>query len=194
MILAARNHQHRRFPEVLAFTLNNRIRRLLEPPDRLISKLNLRPSDVVVDFGCGPGFFTIPLSRVAAKTVGVDVSSGMLEKVAAYARKSGATVEFLRSDGTEIRLEDGTADVVFLNHVFHEIDRRQRGLSEFLRIMKPSGRLVIVERTRGSKLLGGKLGPPIIDQREVIREMERAGFKLVQTISHGSDTAIIGQK
>ena len=187
-------HQHRRFPERLAFTLNNRIRRLLQPPDRLISRLELRPSDVVVDFGCGPGFFTVPIARVTARTIAVDVSSRVLEKAASYAKKSGTTVEFLKSDGTEIGLPDESIDLIFLNHVFHEIDHRPKVLSEFLRITKPLGRLAIVERTRGSRLLGGKLGPPLIDPMEVIREMQLARFTLLQTIAHGNDSIIIGQK
>ena len=143
----AHNHQHKRFPESLAFTLNNRIRRFLQPPDQLISKLNLRPSDVVVDFGCGAGFFTVPLSRVAARIIAIDVSSQMLEKAALYAKKSDAAVEFVRSSGAEIRLDDESVDVVFLNHVFHEIADKPRALSEFLRIIRPSGRLAIVENS-----------------------------------------------
>mgnify|MGYP001131726732 CR=1 FL=1 len=190
----SKNYAHKRFPERLAFTLNNRIRRFLQPPDKLISKLNVRPGDVVVDFGCGPGFFTVLLAKVAAKTIAVDVSPRMLERAASYAKKSGVTIQFLASSGTQIKLEDNSVDMVFLNHVFHEIEERPIVLGEFLRITRPSGRLVIVERTRGSRLLGGKLGPPIIDQTVVTREIERAGFAFAKTIPHGNDSIIIGQK
>ena len=149
---------------------------------------------MVIDFGCGSGFFTVPLAKVAAKTIAVDVSPRMLEKAASNAKKCGVTVELLRSDGTEIRLADESVDLVFMHHVFHEVESKSRVLSEFLRIMKSTGRLVIVERTRGNRLLGGKLGPPIIDQMEVVQDMERAGFRFVQTIAYGKDSVIIGQK
>lgn len=184
---------HKRFPERLAFTLDNRIRRLLEPPDRLISKLNLRPNDVVMDFGCGPGFYTIPLAKRVAKIVAVDVSSHMLEKTLSNASKNGVIVELVRSDGTELKLVDESVDMVFLNHVFHEIAERQKVLSEFLRVLKRSGRLAIVERTRGG-ILAGRVGPPIIDQAEVTRELDRAGFSLAETIANGNDPIIIGKK
>jgi len=190
----SQNHAHKRFPERLAFTLNNSIRGFLQPPDQLVSKLNIRPSDVVVDFGCGPGFFTVPLAKIAAKTIAVDVSPRMLESAASYAKKSGVTVHFLTSSGTEIKLEDHSVDMVFLNHVFHEIEEKPIVLREFLRIMRPSGRLVIVERTRGSRLFAGKLGPPMIDQTEVTQEIERAGFAFAKTIRHGNDSIIIGQR
>ena len=192
--MESQNHTHKRFPEKLAFTLNNTIRRFLQPPDQLVSKLNIRPRDVVVDFGCGPGFFTVPLARIAGKTIAVDVSPRMLERAASYAKKSGVTVQSLTSSGTEIKLGDNSVDMVFLNHVFHEIEDRSIVLGEFLRIMRPSGRLVIVERTRGSRLFAGKLGPPIIDQTAVTREIERAGFAFAKTIPHGNDSIIIGQK
>jgi len=190
----SQSHAHRRFPENLAFTLNNRIRRFLQPPYQLVSKLNISPGDVVVDFGCGPGFFTVPLARIAAKTIAVDVSPRMLERAASYAKRSGVAVQFLTSSGTEIKLEDHSVDMVFLNHVFHEIEEKPIVLGEFLRIMRSSGRLVIVERTRGSRLFGGRLGPPIIDQTEVTQEMKRAGFAFAKTIPHGNDSIIIGQK
>jgi ubiquinone/menaquinone biosynthesis C-methylase UbiE len=187
------HHAHKRFPERLAFTLNSRVRRFLEPPDRLISKLCLRASDVVVDFGCGPGFYTIPIAKVVARTIAADISPRMLERTDSNATKNGVTVVLLATDGTEIKLGDESADLIFLNHVFHEIVDKRRVLSEFLRILKRSGRLAIVEKIRGG-LFSGKLGPPIIDPTEVTEELERAGFSLSQTIAYGNDSIIVGKK
>ena len=186
-------HVHKRYPERLAFTLNNRFRRFLEPPDRLVSQLGLKATDVVVDFGCGPGFYTIPIARGVARTIAVDVSSHMLEKTVSNAKKNQVTVEALVSDGTAIRLDDGIVDLIFLSHVFHEVANRPKVLSEFLRIMKRSGRLAIVEKTRGG-LLAWAPGPPIIDQAKIVQELEQAGFRLTQTISHGSNSIVIGKK
>jgi ubiquinone/menaquinone biosynthesis C-methylase UbiE len=186
-------HVHKRYPERLAFTLNNRFRRFLERPEQLISKLDLKATDVVVDFGCGPGFYTIPIARSAARTIAVDVSSHMLERTVSNAKKNHVTVETLASDGTAIQLDDGIVDLIFLSHVFHEVANRSKVLSEFLRIMKRSGRLAIVERTRG-RLLAWAPGPPIIDQATIVQELERAGFRLTQTIPHGNNSIVIGKK
>ena len=186
-------HVHKRYPERLAFTLNNRVRRFLEPPDRLVSQLGLKATDVVVDFGCGPGFYTIPIARGVARTIAVDVSSHMLEKTVSNAKKNQVTVEALVSDGTAIRLDDGIVDLIFLSHVFHEVANRPKVLSEFLRIMKRSGRLAIVEKTRGG-LLAWAPGPPIIDQAKIVQELERAGFTFTQTIPHGSNSIVIGKR
>jgi SAM-dependent methyltransferase len=184
---------HRRYPEWLAFTLNNRVRRFLEPPERLVSKLGLRATDTVVDFGCGPGFYTIPIAKAVARTIAVDVSPRMLEKTASNAKRNDVTVETLVTNGEEIKLGDGTVDLILLTHVFHEVADRQKVLGEFLRIAKRSGRLAIVERTRGGAF-GWAGGPPVIDQTEVIQELERAGFTLDRVVSHGNDSIVIGKK
>ena len=187
------HHSHKRFPEKLAFILNNRIRRFLEPPDKLILKLDLRATDVVVDFGCGPGFYTIPIAKIVARTIAVDISPRMLEKMDSNARKNGVTVELLVTDGAEIKLEDQSVDLIFLSHVFHEVVDKRKVLSEFLRILKRSGRLSIVERTRDG-LLSGRGGPPIVDQMKVVQDMERAGFSIIQTIAYANDSIIVGKK
>ena len=187
------HHSHKRFPERLAFMLNNRIRRFLEPPDKLILKLDLRATDVVVDFGCGPGFYTIPIAKIVARTIAMDISPRMLKKMDSNARKNGVTVDLLVTDGTEIKLEDQSVDLIFLNHVFHEVVDKRKVLSEFLRVLKRSGRLAIVERTRGG-LLSGRVGPPIVDQMKVVQVQERAGFSIIQTTAYGNDSIIVGKK
>jgi len=174
--------------------LNNPIRRFLSPPEQIISKLNVGSKDTVVDFGCGTGFFTVHLAKIAGRTIGIDVSSKMLDRTAENVRKNELTAEFLESDGTEIKLENESIDVILLVHVFHEVNDKPRVLREFFRILKQSGRLVIVEKTRGAKRFSGVLGPPVVDQTEVIQEIERAGFSYVDTIPRGKDAIIINKK
>jgi ubiquinone/menaquinone biosynthesis C-methylase UbiE len=192
--MSSTQHTHRRFPERLAFLLNNRIRRAISPPDGIISKLRVREGDVVVDFGCGPGFFTIAFAKIAAKTIAVDVSAKMLEKTANYARKNHVHVELLKSDGTTMDLADGSVDLIFLSHVFHEVEDKPRVLSEFSRILKTSGRLVIVERTKDKGIFPDSFGPPIVRESDVTDETTRAGFRSIQSVSHHKDTIIDVQK
>ncbi|MGA8855601.1 MAG: methyltransferase domain-containing protein [Candidatus Bathyarchaeia archaeon] len=184
---------HKRFPERLAFMLNNPLRRRLSPPENLISKLEIGPEDVMVDFGCGPGYFTVPLARIARKTYGVDISSGMLERMAAYAKKKRVDIGLIQSDGTRIDLPDESVDGILLVHVFHEVESRAKVLGEFLRILRPARRLLIVEKTRGGRMLR-KLGPPIINEDEIIDDISKAGFAAIRTVPAGNDSIIIGKK
>ena len=194
MTALSSQNDSRKIPERLAFTLDNPVRRFLDPPERLIGKLAVNPDDTVLDFGCGPGYFLIPLAQVARRAIGVDVSPRMLEKASRKAKKKGVSVELLQSDGTGIRLEDGSVDLILLNHVFHEVDDKPRVLGEFRRILKPLGRLAIVERTREPGRLMGNMGPPVVDEKRLIGEIQQAGFRFAETIAHGNASIVISQK
>ena len=100
----------------------------------------------------------------------------------------------MQSDGTAIKLDDRSVDLIFLNHVFHEVDDKPKVLGEFYRILRPMGRLAIVERTREPGKLLGNMGPPVVDEKRLISEIQRAGLRFAQTIAHGNASIVISQK
>ena len=88
-----------------AFFLDNPIRRLIQPPSELIEKLAINPNDVVIDFGCGPGYYTIELTKKAKTVVAIDLSLEMLKKARNKAEEAGVkNIQFLQSNGTNIQL------------------------------------------------------------------------------------------
>lgn len=189
--MASAHHAHKRFSDKLAFVLNNPIRRWFYPPERLIAKFEIRPSDVVVDFGCGPGFYLTPLAKAAGRAIGIDVSTRMLERAASQAKKNKVTVEPMQSNGTDIKLPDNCVDLIFLVHVLHEVEDKPTVLGEFRRILKPDGRLAIVEKTRPDRLLPSAFSPPIVDENEVVEDVQLAGFAFRKTIPNGKDSIIM---
>ena len=193
--LTDHTHLHKRFPEQQFFLLNNPLRRLLNPPDRLISMLGIKNEHTVVDFGCGPGFYTIPLARIANRAIGIDISSKMLKRTSEYAQREAVIVELIESDGTKINLEDNCVDLILSVHVYHEIADQElpEVLSEFSRILKLEGRLAVAERTRGG-VLSRRFGPPIIEQESIIRELSSLGFVFHEMISNGDDSVIIAKR
>jgi len=191
---AESTHTHKRFPERLGFLLYNPIRRRFSPPTQLLSRLGVRDDDVVVDFGCGPGFYTIPLARIAARTIGIDISAGMLQRLRENCEKNAVRVELMQSDGRSINLGEDSIDLILLVHVFHEIGQKAEVLSEFSRILKVSGRLAIVERTKSGGFLAGKFGPPVIDQATVVNSIAGGGFRLIELVCDGQDSVIIAGK
>jgi ubiquinone/menaquinone biosynthesis C-methylase UbiE len=59
---------------------------------------------VILDFGCGPGFYTIEFAKIANKVIGIDFQPKMLEKTLDYARKNNiTTIEFLERTAREFR-------------------------------------------------------------------------------------------
>jgi ubiquinone/menaquinone biosynthesis C-methylase UbiE len=110
------------YPASGAFLLDNPIRRISQPPSELVEKLVINPEDVVVDFGCGPGYYTVEIAKRAKKLIAVDLSAEMLQKAQRKTAKAGAkNVQFLQSNEKNIQLPDGSADKILLVTVYHEI-------------------------------------------------------------------------
>jgi len=147
---------------------NNSIRRWLDPPSRVLDRLGLRADDVVIDFGCGPGSYTIPLARLAGRVIAIDSQTGMLEKASKYAAKNNVKVEFYQNDGKSIPPSDSIADMIFLRLVFHELGDKQAVLKELTRLLKRGGRLVTVEKTRSGL---APTGPPRVGVSEIVNAM-----------------------
>ena len=176
------------FPMWMSFLLNNPIRQYFDSPQKIVKLLDVKSGDVVLDFGSGPGFYTIPLAKVAKKVVAIDKHLKMLEKVAKYARKQGVTVQCLESDGEKIDLSSETFDLIFLSHVYHEIKEKIIILNELRRLLKPAGRLVIMEHTKRGLLPG----PPAMNLGEIQHELEAQGFA-VKTIYLKSLGLVVAQ-
>ncbi len=160
-----------------AIFLDNPIRRLIQPPSELIEKLSINANDVVMDFGCGPGYFTVELVKKAKSVIAVDLSPEMLNKARNKAKKAGANnIQFLQSDGTIVLLDEKSVDLILLVTVYHEVGESEAVLKEFGRILKPEGKLVIVEVIKR----GIFPGAPVQNPETLKAEVESSNFKLKQ--------------
>jgi ubiquinone/menaquinone biosynthesis C-methylase UbiE len=137
-------------PPWLSFTLTNAFRRLAQDPDRIVGPF-VRPGDVVLDVGCGPGFFTVPLARMVGdrgRVVAVDIHPGMLERTRRRAVRAGV--------GDRVRLHPASraalgldlaerADFALAFWMAHEVSDPGRLFAEIGAALKPDGRLLLVE-------------------------------------------------
>ncbi len=164
-----------------AIFLDNAIRRWHQPPNELINMLNLKPDDIIMDFGCGPGFYTIDLAKKVQTAIAVDLSSAMLKKAKKKATKSRTNnIRFLQSDGTSLNLNNATLDIVLLIKVYHEVGETKTVLNQFHRILKPAGKLVIVEMIKK----GVFPGPPVQVPEVLQAEIEANNFKLQEMVPY----------
>jgi len=113
----------------------------------------LRRGERVLDVGCGTGETALAAARrvgVAGKVYGIDASP---EMIAAAKRKLtgksalGRVVQFRVEPVEALGFRDATFDVVLSSLMMHHLpgDLKQRGLAEIRRVLKPGGRLVIVD-------------------------------------------------
>jgi len=138
----------------------------------------------VLDFGCGPGFFTIPFAKIARQVVAVDIQPNMLLKAVEFAEENQVVVKTIQSDGESMSLPEGCVDLIFLSGVYHELAKRRKVLTELKRILKPGGRIVIRERIEKGRFM---LGPQAIDPNEIFAELRSVGFASLATANDPSD-------
>ena len=172
----------RPFPSWLSFHLNNRFRRRSHPPEIIVQALRLKMTDVVLDFGCGPGFYTIPFAKNTKEVVAADIQTKMLRKVSEYAEKNRVKVKVIQSDGQKIPLPDGSIDLIFLSGVYHELVRKREVLTELKRVLKPIGKIVIRERTGHYSM-----GRPTINLAELSEDLMATGFAVLAPTTDPSD-------
>ncbi|WP_224766125.1 class I SAM-dependent methyltransferase [Nocardioides campestrisoli] len=106
--------------------------RLPEPPAR------------VADLGCGTGTLSVLLAEDGYQVDGLDFSPRMVE---AAGRKGAGVrgVRFMQGDAFAPTLPEGSYDVVLCRHVLWAMPDPAVALSRWLRLLSPSGRLVLVE-------------------------------------------------
>ena len=135
-------------PWWMVYSFDNPLRKLVQPPDRVLGDL-VAPGDDCLDIGCGMGYFTIPLARLAGPSgsvTAVDVQQKMLDGLTRRARRhglGGAIAARLVSD----RDWDvpGRYDFVLAFWMVHEVPERDEFLGTLRRVLRDSGRVLLVE-------------------------------------------------
>ncbi|MHA1315620.1 MAG: class I SAM-dependent methyltransferase [Candidatus Helarchaeota archaeon] len=121
-----------------------KIRDLFRSPRKLVDEIGIKSGDKILDYGCGPGSYSI----IAAETTGesgkvhaLDIHPLAIKSVKKKALKKGLTnIETIQTDcGTS--LEDQSIDVVMMFDVFHDLENGKQVLKEMHRILKTNGKL-----------------------------------------------------
>lgn len=102
------------------------------------------PGDRILDACCGTGDFAVEAERRGGRVVGLDFSEGMLER----ARHKSGTIEWVHGDALALPFEDGAFDVVTVGFGVRNLESLERGLIELGRVLRPGGRIAVLEITR----------------------------------------------
>lgn len=106
----------------------------------------------VLDVACGTGDFSIAIAKAVKKgeVIGVDISKEMLEvmRQKVLKNKLESIISQEVGDGEALRFPEGSFDRVVNAFGIRNFENREKGLQEALRVLKPGGRLVILELSR----------------------------------------------
>jgi len=107
------------------------------------------PGDRVLDACCGTGDLAIAAAKAGGTVTGLDFSEPML----ARAREKNPDIDWVSGDATRMSFPDESFDAATVGFGVRNLDDLERGLAELRRVLKPGGRLAILEITRPSGLL-----------------------------------------
>jgi demethylmenaquinone methyltransferase/2-methoxy-6-polyprenyl-1,4-benzoquinol methylase len=154
---------------------------------RIIADLGLPVGSRGLDVGCGVGLYALWLGEAVGAgglVVGIEPEVAKVEAARALVggKAAAGRLEFTPGDGTAIPLPDRSVDWVWCGDVLHHIVETERALREFLRVVRPGGRIVIKESQVFSAMF--LPGHPELERRiqlaEIRRTLEEGGGRSFQ--------------
>lgn len=122
-------------------------------PKKLLLSINvLKPGLKVADFGCGAGYFTLPIAEIVGqegRVSAVDILENVLELISSRAKNSGLfnikTIHANLEAKGGSNLASNTQDVVLMANVLFQSQKKGAIIDEAIRVTKPGGTIVIIE-------------------------------------------------
>lgn len=141
-------------------------RRKLENPARVaeldpgatLARIGFKEGMTLCDIGAGSGIFSLAAASLSSGDIwAVDTDGEILAELEQRAKIAGMdNIHAISADGCDYNVRTGSADVVLLVTVLHEVDDKKALLREMRRIMKNEGRSCIIEFVKDDT----KMGPP----------------------------------
>ncbi|HVJ08402.1 MAG TPA: metalloregulator ArsR/SmtB family transcription factor [Acidisarcina sp.] len=108
--------------------------------------LLLMPPMRIADLGAGEGTFSLLLAQRATQVIAVDNSQKMVEFGTQLGRRQGAkTLEYRQGDLEDVPIADASMDLALFSQSLHHAIHPERAIAEAFRILKPQGRIVVLD-------------------------------------------------
>lgn len=179
--------------------LNNPERLKMIPCDFIIKKAglnnNIDEKLCLVDIGAGTGFFSINMSalfKVKPFVFACDISDIMLDWMTNNICKTHDNIRPVKMQESSVPLDNCIADLVFTINLHHELHEPAQILAEALRLLKPGGKIAIIDWKKNAK--NKKTSPPD-DIRftgyQVKDQLVAAGFKNIEVNDEADDIFMV---
>lgn len=100
-----------------------------------------KPGERILDVAAGTGASSAPMAKAGALVTALDISHGMLEE----GRRRHPDIEFVHGSAEELPFDDDTFDAVTISFGLRNVQQPRAALSEFHRVLKPGGRVIVCE-------------------------------------------------
>jgi ubiquinone/menaquinone biosynthesis C-methylase UbiE len=145
-------------------------------PESIIQNIGVAKDSIIADFGCGGGYFSLPMARRVGENgvvYALDILPQSLEMVNGYAKTMGLTniitkrVNLEKDKGST--LADGSCDWVVMKSMLFQNRDKETIIKEASRVLKKGGRALIIEWDNADLSIGPEIHLRI--SKEVMREM-----------------------
>jgi ubiquinone/menaquinone biosynthesis C-methylase UbiE len=172
--------------DLLVWLLTHRSDRVFR--EQLIGLAHLAAGESVLDIGCGTGTLAIVAKgQVGAtgKVFGIDASPAMIARANSKAGKAGIDVTFKPAVAEALPFPEAQFDVVVSTLMLHHLPRkvRQQCAREIRRVLKPEGRVLVVDFAHASKsgFLAHFHRHGHVDPPDVVAVLEEAELRCVES-------------
>jgi ubiquinone/menaquinone biosynthesis C-methylase UbiE/biotin operon repressor len=147
--------------------------------------IRLMPPMVIADLGAGEGMISQLMAERAKRVIAIDNSEKMVEFGAELAKKHGiSNLEYRLGDLEDVPIRTGTVDLAFLSQALHHAPHPERALGEAWRILKPGGRIAVLDLNRHNFAEAREMYADLwlgFTELEMERMIKGAGFKNAET-------------
>jgi ubiquinone/menaquinone biosynthesis C-methylase UbiE len=143
-----KDDKNRVCPVELAGSLDSKIRRWLQNPQRILSPY-IKEGMTVLDVGCGPGFFSIEIAKMVGKSGKVfsaDMQEGMLQKIRGKIKGTELEkrIDLVKCEQDKIAVPE-KVDFILAFYMVHEVPDKEKFFEQLKNILNENGKFLIVE-------------------------------------------------
>lgn len=151
-------------------------------PDQILETLKLQKGQNIADIGAGGGYFCLRFADAVGRggeIYAVDANPEFLEFIRNSAKEGGLhNVKTILATEDKLILPEKTLDLVFVRNVYHHLQNRVEYFRNLTGLLKPEGKIAIIEYKRGKLFSFRRIFGHYIPQEIIMKEMEKAGYRL----------------
>jgi len=168
------------------------------PPKETLKEMLVTENMDLLDIGTGVGYFSIPASQIVGeqgKVYAVDTSKEMLEELEQRTKqKNIKNIVLIEGNNYNADIQVNTVDYIFISNVLHEVEDKILFLTNYLKKLRPDGKIGIIE----FKKIEATKGPPIehkISQEQLKEYFNKFDIEIIKEVNiNDIQYGIVGKK